>query len=109
MATVQVNGSLISGGRNITITGNRIFVDGKDVTPDAKDIRIEVQGNVESLSVDACNSVTVNGDIGKVRTASGDVRCGNVGGSVNTMSGDVICGDVSGDIETMSGDISRRR
>lgn len=106
MNTVIINGKTITAGRNITISGNRVLVDGKDVTPDAKEIRIEVKGNIDSLSVDACNSINVIGSVGDISTQSGDVKCGDVSGSVQTMSGDVNCGAIRGSVKTMSGDIN---
>lgn len=105
MSTISVNGVTYSGGRSVTITNGRVVVDGKDLTPDAKDIRIEVSGNVENITADACNSITVNGSVGEVSTQSGDVKCGDVVGSVSVMSGDVRCGSVGGSVKTMSGDI----
>lgn len=106
MNKININGVTITSGRSITITNGRVVVDGKDVTPDAKDIRIEVQGNVDSISADVCSVLTVTGDVaGDVSTQSGDVQCGNVGGDVETMSGDVRCGTVAGKVKTMSGDV----
>ena len=52
MATISVNGVTYSGGRSVTITNGRVIVDGKDLTPDAKDIHIEVSGNVKTMSGD---------------------------------------------------------
>lgn len=111
MNSIRINGLTITAGRNISVVGNRVFVDGKDVTPDAKDIKIEVAGNVEQLEVDACNSVSITGDVGHVVTQSGDVSIeGSVGGSVQTMSGDVDCGgSIAGSVSTMSGDVKHRR
>lgn len=106
--TVTINGVSFSAGRNISISNGRVIIDGKDVTPDGKEIRIEVQGNIESLSVDACNVIEVSGNIGDASTQSGDIKCGDVLGSVNTMSGDVRCGSVGGNVKTMSGDISHK-
>lgn len=109
MSTVIVNGNAYtSKGGNVVVIGNRVIIDGKDMTPDAKEIRMEVTGNIGSLSVDACNTVHVNGSAGDVSTQSGDVTCGDVKGSVSTMSGDIRCGSVGGNAKTMSGDISRR-
>lgn len=110
MNTIKINGISIGGGRNVSIINNKVFIDGKDVTPDAKDIRIEVAGNVEKLEADACNSITVTGDAGSVSTQSGDVDIGgSIGGSVQTMSGDVDCGgSIVGSVHTMSGDIKSR-
>lgn len=106
MNIVKVNGTSFSGKGTIIVNNGRVIVDGRDVTPDAKVIRIEVTGNVESLSVDACATLCVNGSVGDVSTQSGDVKCGDVNGSVSTMSGDVRCGSVGGNVKTMSGDIT---
>ena len=86
---ISINGMSISGGKNIVITNGRVVIDGKDVTLDAKDIRIEVHGNVEKIEADACNSISVSGNVGGVKTQSGDVSCGAVAGEVETMSGDI--------------------
>ncbi|WP_050384567.1 hypothetical protein [Bradyrhizobium pachyrhizi] len=110
MNSIRINGLSIVGGRTITVTSNHVFVDGKDVTPDAKDIRIEVSGNVDRLEADACNLISVAGDVGSVSTLSGDVSVsGAVGGLVQTMSGDVDCGPVGGSVTTLSGDIRHVR
>jgi hypothetical protein len=110
MNTIRINGMSITAGRNISISNNRIFVDGKDVTPDAKDIKIEIVGNVDRMEADCCNRVFVTGDTGSVATQSGDVEIGgSVSGSVQTMSGDVDCGGaIGGSVSTMSGDIKHR-
>lgn len=125
MNRISINGDLV-GGRSITILNGKIFVDGKDVTPDAKEIKIEINGNMDRLQIDHCQEVRVTGNIGalttgsgdvyiegnvtgSVQTASGDVECGSVGGSVQTASGDVDAEAVSGTVTTVSGDISHRR
>lgn len=102
---ININGKTFFG-KSISINNNKIIIDGKDVTPDSKEISIKVEGNIEKLSVDACNQVTVTGDVGKINTMSGDVDVtGNVTGNIETMSGDVHCGNVGGKIKTMTGDI----
>ena len=105
MNTIRINGVTITGGRSIVINNGRVVVDGNDVTPNAKDIRIEVNGDVDDLDVDACSTVKVTGSVRKLSTVSGDVECGNVGGDVKTVSGDVTCGTISGRVSTVSGDI----
>ena len=107
MGTIRVNGMSISGS-NISITNGKIIVDGKDMTPDQKEIKIEVIGDIDTLSVDACNEVSVKGNIGKLKTMSGDVEVtGDVTGDVSSMSGDIRCGNISGSVKTMSGNIKR--
>lgn len=106
MTRININGVDIIGGRNITIINGKVTVDGKDVTPDGKAITIQVEGNVDTLSVDACQTVTIDGSAGSVQSASGDITIGgDVTGGVQTASGDVSCSIVSGDVITASGDI----
>lgn len=110
MNTVVINGVIIQGGRNVSIVNGKITVDGKDVTPDAKEISIVVNGAVERLDVDACRTVSVTGDVGNVKTMSGDVDVsGDVKGSVQTMSGSVSCGNIAGGASSISGNITHRR
>lgn len=113
MNTIVINGVVIQGsGRNnnVTIRGTRVIIDGKDVTPDAKEINIVVNGSIEKIEADACDKISVTGDVGNIRTQSGDVDVsGNVSGSVQTMSGDVDCGNIAGSVSTMSGDVKHRR
>jgi hypothetical protein len=103
---IVINGKKYTGN-NISVTCGRVIIDGKDVSLDENDkvINIQVNGNVEKLSVDACEQVTVTGSAGTVSTLSGDVKCGDVSGSVQTMSGDVKCGNIAGSVTTMSGDV----
>ncbi len=106
---ININGTtIISSGRgNVVISNGRVVVDGKDVTPDAKQINIEVHGDLQAINADACDQIHVTGSVGEVRTTSGDIQCGDVSGSVQCMSGDVSCGRVAGSVSTMSGDIRR--
>lgn len=114
-------------GNNISIRNNRVIVDGNDVTPETKEIIINVEGNLENLDVEYANKITITGDVGEVRTSSGDievsgvikgnistssgdVECdGDVGGHINTSSGDVKCGNVNGNVKTMSGNIKYKK
>lgn len=126
MYQITINGTTITASGNISVINGRITVNGVDVTPgDAKQITIEVKGDVASLQVDHCHTVTVGGNVTtlnstagdvrvensvqSVKTVSGDVECGDVGGSVSTTSGDVSCGKVSGDVRSVSGDIKHKR
>jgi hypothetical protein len=109
MSTITINGNTYSGN-NIVVTKGKVIINGKDVTPDSKEININVEGNIEELKVDTCDSIIINGDVSNITTQSGDVEIsGNVTGSIQTMSGDVDCGTVGGSISTMSGDIKHRR
>jgi hypothetical protein len=110
MANVSVNGISVVGG-SIVIRNGQIIVDGKDVTPDAKVITINVQGDVEKLDVGACSTIDITGNAGAVRAQAGDITVGgNVGGDVSSQAGDIdVTGTVSGNVHTQAGDIRYRR
>ena len=109
MSTISINGNTYSGN-SIVVTNGKVIINGKDVTPDSKEINIKGDGDIDELKVDACNKVEITGDVSNVKTQSGDVEIsGNVTGSIQTMSGDVDCGTVGGSISTMSGDVKHRR
>jgi hypothetical protein len=109
MSTITINGNTYSGN-SIVVTNGKVVINGKDVTPDSKEINISVVGNIEQLKVDACNKVSVEGSVKSISTQSGDVEVtGDVDGSISTMSGDVDCNMVGGSISTMSGDVKHKR
>lgn len=109
---ITLNGVAISGmsGKNITILSKKIIVDGKDVTPDTKEINIEIHGDIDRLNVDTCNKLLVIGNVASLTTVSGDVEVsGAIYGPVETVSGDVKCGGaIGGSVSTVSGDIKHR-
>ena len=110
-ATVRINGVTISGSQSVSINNGVLTVEGKPVdTKDAKDIKIEINGDIKNLSADVVNSIVVKGNADTVKTLSGDIDIeGNVDGNVNSMSGDIkVGGSVTGSVSTMSGDIRHK-
>lgn len=106
MNQITINGVTITATGNITVRNGRVTVNGQDVTPgDAKQITIEVKGDVPELTVDSCHYIAIAGNAGSVRSTSGDIRVENSAQSVQTVSGDVECGDVNGSVQTTSGDV----
>jgi hypothetical protein len=109
MASFTINGNTYLGN-SISVMNGKVIIDGIDVTPNTKEININVDGDVTQLSVDACNKAIINGDVGYVKTQSGNVDItGNVSGDVETMSGNVNCNDVGGDISTKSGNVKYKK
>lgn len=104
MAQIIINGKSYIGS-SVSINNNRVIVNGKEINEDSKVINITVEGNVDSVEVDYCAKIVVNGFVNKLSTTSGDVECGNVNQTVKTVSGDVECGNVGGDVSSTSGDI----
>lgn len=108
--TVVVNGQVFHGS-SVSVVNGRVFVDGKEATgttPSPK-INIVVNGDINTLRVDCCDSVQVTGSVGSLATTSGDIECGAVTGDVTSVSGDVTCGPVQGNIKTVSGNVRPRR
>lgn len=125
MSSVIINGKSYIGS-TVKVSGNKITINGTDVTPDTKIVNITIEGDVDEVSADYCEKIVVNGNVktlqttsgdieckdvqGDIKTTSGDVECGgNVGGSIQTVSGDVKAENISGNVKTLSGDIKYRK
>lgn len=107
-STVVINDNVISGsfsGNSVVIRNGKVIVDGKDVTPDGKVINVTITGNVYNLDINACSSLTINGDVGEIKSGSGDIKCKDVFGGIETGSGDVECSNVTGNIQTGAGNV----
>lgn len=109
--------------RTVEVRDGRVYIDGNLVNAEGKEITVYVQGSPDTIRIDACDKVLVEGDVqnlstsvgnvgvrggvnGSVKTMSGNASTGDVGGDVKTMSGDVTCGKVAGKVKTMSGDVT---
>ena len=106
---VSINGKVITtNSNNITMSNNKIIIDGVDVTPESKNVFIHVDGDIKTLDIDACNEISIAGSSGSVKTQSGNVNViHNITGNVKTMSGNVKCNKIDGNVKTMSGDIKK--
>jgi hypothetical protein len=127
-------------GKNITIKNNKIIVDGKDITASVmmtsggvgqSKYVINITGDVENITVDQCEKITIGGNAIKTSTKNGDISVkgnvvahmnatdvvtthngnitigGDVTGNVATKMGNVKCGNVSGNATTKMGNISK--
>lgn len=74
---IVINGQTYSGS-NVNIVNGRVIINGNDVTPESKTINISVEGDIESLHVDACSQITVYGDVHNLDSGVGGVNCRNV-------------------------------
>lgn len=108
-SVITINGTTIVGD-NVVISNGKIIVNGKDYTPDDKNITVSITGDLDILDVASCSSIKIIGNVNEVKTVSGDVEIsGSVGGNVKTTSGDVKCGDIGGSVTTVSGDIKNKK
>ena len=109
------NGTVIIGrniknssikGNSISIINNKIFVDGKEIETEEKVINIIVEGNLDKLEVDCCNSIKVNGVTKDVEVSNGNISInGDVKGNVNNINGNIIAKAINGNCKTINGDI----
>lgn len=113
MNQVIINGQVISGdlivGKSLTVSanGDKILINGEQVfqTSD-KIITIHIEGDVDGDVNTVSGNVIVNGDVGNVKSTSGDVGVsGAVCGDVKTVSGDVEAEQILGNTKTVSGNI----
>ena len=107
--TVIVSGSIKSSsivGNSISIINNKIFVDSKEIETEEKEINIIVEGNLDKLEVDCCNSIKVNGVTKDVEVSNGNITIsGDVKGNVNNINGNIIAKVINGNCKTKNGDI----
>lgn len=108
LSTIIINGKRLLG-RNLRIEHGNVYVDDNRVELEkGPKIDIVVHGSLDTMEVGTAQSIEVLGSVGKLKTGSGDVKCGNVHGDVTTASGDVQCDDIQGSVTTASGDVTCR-
>lgn len=95
----MINGKWYDGA------GREIDMNNLEGVKEAKTINITIEGSVEKLDVDHCNTITVNGNVRKVDTGSGNVSCRVIEGDADTGSGSIHCDTIMGDADTGSGSI----
>jgi len=122
---ININGITIENvsGKNISIVNGKVIVDGKDVTPDSKNITIEITGDVGKLEVDVCKTINITGNVDMLSSSFGDITCKDVTGNITSSSGNIkadrvangansssgrieIKGDLTGNAVSSSGNIS---
>ena len=100
------NSSISIEGNNVSIINNKIFVDGKEIETEEKVINIIVEGNLDKLEVDCCNSIKVNGVTKDIEVSNGNIAIsGDVKGNVNNVNGNIIAKTINGNCKTTNGDI----
>ena len=107
--TVIIGGNIKNSsieGNSVSIINNKIFVDGKEIETEEKVINIIVEGNLDKLEVDCCNSIKVNGITKDIEVSNGNIAIsGDVKGNVNNVNGNIIAKVINGNCKTINGDI----
>ena len=94
-------------GRNVSIINGKVFIDGKliDLPENEKTINIQAE-NLETLQVDNCNEITVNGNADNIKIGQCSLSIGGeVKGNVKVSQGNVSCGNIGGDTSVSMGNI----
>lgn len=103
--TVIIGGNIKNSsieGNSISIINNKISVDGKEIETEEKVINIIVEGNLDKLEVDCCNSIKVNGVTKDIEVSNGNIT---ISGDVNNVNGNIIAKVINGNCKTTNGDI----
>ena len=61
MSVININGTKYQGS-SVIVNGNKITINGKDVTPDTKIVNILVEGDINEVSADYCEKIMVTGN-----------------------------------------------
>lgn len=102
---IKING-VIFEGNNLTIRNNQIIIDGKTQNINDKVINIVVEGDIKTLDVGSCDKIEVKGNVGVLKSMSGNIECGDVSDSVTSSSGDISAKSIGGNVTTSSGDVT---
>lgn len=108
---IVINGkkySNISSG-NLTISNNKVYVNGflienlKNV--EEKNIKIEIYGDKNFISVDSCETINVNGNVYNIKLTNGTITCDDIKNNVTITNGNISADKIFGKCEVINGDI----
>lgn len=98
----------ISSG-NFTISNNKIYISGSLIENlnniEEKNIKIEIYGDKNFISIDNCETVTVNGNVYNIKLTNGTITCNDVGNDVTITNGNIKANKIFGKCNVINGDI----
>ena len=98
----------ISSG-NLTISNNKVYINGSFIENlkniEEKNIKIEIYGDKNFISVDSCETINVNGNVYNVKLTNGTITCDDVKNDVTITNGDINANKIFGKCEVVNGDI----
>ena len=98
----------ISSG-NLTISNNKVYVNGSLIENlnniEEKNIKIEIYGDKNFISVDSCENINVNGNVYNIKLTNGTITCDDVKNDVTITNGDINANKIFGKCEVINGDI----
>ena len=94
---------------NFTISNNKIYINGSLIENlnniEEKNIKIEIYGDENFISVDSCENINVNGNVYNIKLTNGTITCNDVGNDVTITNGDINANKISGKCKVINGDI----
>lgn len=104
-----------SNVKNMTINNGKIIVDGMPIEKwnnrnEILVVNITINGDIESLEADSCDTISINGNANNVISKNGDVSVsGNIEGNAESKNGNITANTIQGNAETKNGNIYRTR
>ena len=98
----------ISSG-NLTISNNKIHVNGSLIENlnniEEKNIKIEIYGDKNFISVDSCETIKINGNVYNIKLINGTITCDDVKNDVTITNGNIKANKIFGKCNVINGDI----
>ncbi|PHI06610.1 hypothetical protein [Fusobacterium polymorphum] len=98
----------ISSG-NLTISNNKVYVNGNLIenlnNREEKNIKIEIYGDKNFISVDCCENIKINGNVYNIKLTNGTITCDDVKNDVTITNGDIKANKIFGKCNVINGDI----
>lgn len=109
---VNINGVAYNyDGTSIEINNSEIKLDGNrkvDMYSNGTTLNIVITGASPEIKISRCNTLEINGHVGRIQTSSGDVFVNGTVLDVITSSGDVKAEKIIGDVKTTTGDVTAK-
>lgn len=112
--SIVINGKSydVPDGASLSINANGVLVNGKPLLPTDESkprpvLVITIKGNVQIVK--DVKSVSITGDAGNVATTNGNITIGkNVTGAVTSVNGKISAESIAGPVSTVNGNIDKR-
>ena len=70
-----------------------------------KNIKIEIYGNKNFISVDCCENIKINGNVYNIKLTNGTITCDDIKNDVTITNGDIKSNRIFGKCNVINGDI----
>lgn len=104
-----------SNVKNMTINNGKITIDGMSIEEwnnrnEILVVNITINGDVESIEADSCDTISIKGNANNVISKNGNVSVsGNIKGNAESKNGNITANTIQGNAETKNGNIYRTR